>query len=146
MIQMLHWPLLTQLLFSVSLSLSFLCSQKKVCLIHKGLIAITAAAPSWVRPGLALGTPFPFSHSPRKKESHSNTPLPSGFTLLFFPPVFSVFLLFVAFPFPNIHLHSSPLTYLQEFKGNWIRHLLDLCTGGMSVNRQNKSIYFCVAA
>lgn len=70
-IQMLRWLLFTPLLFSISpLFPSSLLSSlsTKVCLIHKGLIAITAAAPSSVCLGFLCWALHPSSHTLQKGE------------------------------------------------------------------------------
>lgn len=59
-------PILYFPLFLFSL-LSLLST--KVCSIHKGLIAITAAAPSSACLSFALGTPSLFSYSPESREA-----------------------------------------------------------------------------
>lgn len=76
MIQTLRWLLFTLLLFFIS-SFLLLLVPTKACLIHKGLIAITAAVPWSVCLGFLLGAPstlsFPF------KIIHSLCRLPSYF-------------------------------------------------------------------
>lgn len=138
MIQMLRWLLFTPALFLhfpfflFSLALLSLLSTK-VCLIHKGLIAITAAAPSTVCLGFCAGTPSLFTYSPERREAVVMVFYPQA--PLFFA-LFCVFFLFfplqsfIHLPFfpPNLQMlftvlhkkslpHPGLLTPYLEFKG-----------------------------